>query len=254
MPYRDWLRLQATDSPGSPGVGGATRPLSPASLSAPEPSTPPAPSADPPDAEKRAELPPWLWATSAIAAGLLVIGGAAWLRQAGGGPPPPPMRKVTLAPIASAAAPPPSAPKPSVAASTSVPAPRLPKTIPSAPASKPVPPLAALLQSPGAAETTVVVQATRAHSFERSAPANEGFFCLKLTDATDATVTTRAYAPIRGEIGTRAQSMLPWGRAQRVVVRLRWEKATPGDALAGYWQVVSLEDAASGQAALTSVR
>jgi len=91
-------------------------------------------------------------------------------------------------------------------------------------------------------DTVLVVQASRVHSFARSAPAEGSHLCLKLWDATDGGVGARVYVALDRPAGVLAQKLLPWGHEHRVRVRLRWREAGGAPALAGHWVVESLED------------
>ena len=97
----------------------------------------------------------------------------------------------------------------------------------------------------------VVVRATRAHSFARSAPPDASFLCVKLTDEIDASVTTRAYLPASLPATGSTAGVLTWGRDQRVAVRLRWMEPDEATGVAGHWRVTTLDDAAPS---LSSVR
>jgi hypothetical protein len=104
-------------------------------------------------------------------------------------------------------------------------------------------PLALVLRRALPEDTEVVAQASRVHSFARSAPSDGSHVCLKLVDASDGGVAVRVYAPLDRPTGVLAQKLLPWGREHRVRVRLRWREGGGATALSGHWVVESLEDA-----------
>lgn len=236
MPYRDWLRMQERQGQATPATVDAGPVVSfPVASSAPSPGQP--------------EARSLRWAAIVIAAGSCLIGGLAWLRHSVGviDPPPPALSAPTPRPVAER----PPVPAAQLAAS------RAPRTATETPASHPpappLPPLTKVLQRTAPPNTVVVVHASRSHHFARSAPAAENFLCLKLTDAMDGSVSTRAYVPVSGEIAALIESMLPWGQEHRLAVRLEWQAPIPSRDVAGHWLIVSLDDGTPARSELSSV-
>ena len=230
MPYRDWLRLQEIDL-GGPPSRTRTVPARPA----------PAP--------PRRFRHRWTALAAAVASGTALVSWLALPQPSTAGPASAPPRAASGAPEA------PPAPAPDFPAPIAA-APIAAAPAPAALASAAVePPLAAVLRlEDPAAATAVVVRAARTRSFGRSAPAEDVFLCLKITEETDPSVAARAYVPAATALAAAAEALLPWGREGVVSVRLRWQPPLPSDALTGHWQVEALAPAPLPPGTLTSVR
>jgi hypothetical protein len=87
----------------------------------------------------------------------------------------------------------------------------------------------------------VEVAAMRAHSFARTAPSGDGFWCLKLTDGADGAVGLRVYLPVAEGGVSRAEKVFAWGREEWVRVRVQWQGASRTTETGGHWVVVAYE-------------
>lgn len=96
-------------------------------------------------------------------------------------------------------------------------------------------------RGPAGENVSVAARVMLAHSFEPNAPDGSVFFCLKVVDPRDASVSARVYGR-KGSSGLAAlESGLAWGEEKEVMMSVAWHSAGTADPAVGYWEVTAVQ-------------